>query len=189
MIRWLALFSILTAATALAADDRSRQALDTAVAHAAAAPFLSLQVLSASSLPESRLRWATWGEGVGKGQTVYLALLARHRAGAVRLWLKHYPEGYLPTIRLAHGWTYHKHPVLVLTFQYGAAVELLVMVGLDSRERPVLLDERMASLFEFRYGEGGLYILAHRAIDEPNLCFRPQPGNVGLMTVACPEKR
>lgn len=166
------------------------QPLDRLLEATAAQSFSGLQILEAEEAQPTHLRWVVWGEGVGEGQHVHLALFARARGRATKRWLMSYPNGYLPRIQLARRWRYGDAPVLLLIFQYGAAVEMLVAFGLDRHGIPVGLDERMAGRFNVRDTARGLRIigLGGTAVD-PTLCFRPRADAARLEAFDCPEER
>jgi hypothetical protein len=162
----------------------------TAEAARAAARFGQLSILSPESGDApSPLRWSVWDNGFGPDQAVDLVLFRRQGETATRAWSQRWPEGYLPRIRNIWNWQYEQQPVLMLVFQYGAALEHLELFGLDKQDRVVPLARAEATMFETRTSESGLRIVAGQSAGEPPRCLQYHPAPPRLTDVPCDVQR
>ena len=86
----------LAALALLAASGPQRDTPDLGVlgepARAAAASFATLAVADADD--SGTLRWASWGQGRGEGQSAHLALFGVRDGAAMPRWAISWPDGY-----------------------------------------------------------------------------------------------
>jgi hypothetical protein len=111
------------------------------ILRAASTQIGGLSIIRVSEDAGSRLRWAAWSERESRqAQIVHLALIALRDGRSVPVWSVARPDSYEPTIQRAWSWQYNGNPVLLFTYQEGAAAETLEVYGLDERGRPILLE-------------------------------------------------
>lgn len=156
----------------------------------AARQFEQLTVLSPEpGEASSRLRWAVWDNGFGSDQAVDLVLFQRHADSPERLWSQRWPGGYLPRIQNAWNWQYESRPMLLLIFQYGAALEHLELFGLDKQGLVIPLARAEATFFETHVTEAGLRIIAGQGAGEPPRCLQYHSDPPQLVDAACNASR
>jgi hypothetical protein len=157
------------------------------VMQAAGADMDNLQVLSATTLSSSDLRWATWIAPAldgAQGPGARLALFRRSAGGAERIWDTVRPESYEPSLYIAYHWQFRGRPVLLFRYQLGAGVQDLELFGLDPQDRPKLLDHVEADIFDIRAVNG--FVIEGHNHPEPSECWTFSPEAAKLKPIACP---
>jgi hypothetical protein len=108
---------------------------------------------------DKQLRWAAWSQKSAQGMMVKLALLKNTATGPVVTYTLERKDAYEPDIKRIFNWRYGKHPVLALTYHYGAAAEQVELYGLAHNDQPVRLDQRSGEVVGWGISSGGEALL------------------------------
>lgn len=114
-----------------------------------------LHIIGADSYNDRRLRWATWGKRSKHGVSIVLVLLGNTQNGSLVLWSREYRDSYEPHITRLTSWRYGQHPILALTYRYGALAEQVVLYGIDINNRPIKLDEKLGEEIDWGINSKG----------------------------------
>jgi hypothetical protein len=118
-----------------------------------------LHIIGADIDNDEHLRWAVWSQKSAQGMMVKLALLKNTATGPVVMYTLERKDAYEPDIKRIINWRYGKHPVLALTYHYGAAAEQVELYGLAYNNQPVRLDQRSGEVIGWGISSGGEALL------------------------------
>jgi hypothetical protein len=128
-----------------------------------------LQIIGADVDSDKSLRWAVWSEYAAQGMMVKLALVKNTATGPVVLHALERKGAYEPTITRITDWRHGKHPVLAFTYHQGAAAEQVELIGLDTSNQPVQLDQRLGEIVGWAISPQGQTLLGIYARPESRL--------------------
>ncbi|NVN90409.1 MAG: hypothetical protein HXX11_07360 [Desulfuromonadales bacterium] len=147
-----------------------------------------LHVIGVDSDADHQLRWATWGKHSKHGMSTVLALMKKTRNGVTILWLKEKLDSYEPGLLRLTSWRYGQHPVLALSYRYGALAEQVEFYGLDAKNGPVKVGEGLGEDIEWSVnskGEGLLNIYSKSGDHMLPTCYRWENKKQQLERVDC----
>jgi len=147
-----------------------------------------MHIIGVESDKDQELRWATWGKRSKHGPSIVLALLKKTKKGVSVLWSIEKLDGYEPAIKRIPSWRYGRHPVLALTFQYGALAAQVELYGLDEKERPTPIVEKLGESIEWSvssHGEELMNIYSNSADQIIQHCYRWEKIRQRLEQVKC----
>lgn len=123
-------------------------------------PTLSeLHIIGVDVNSDKHLYWAAWCEESKQGTLINLALLSSTSSTEPNIILKK-QDAYEPTITRIDNWKYKQHPILALTYQQGAAAKQIELYGLDNKDSPRLLDQRLGEEIHWRIDSDGKTLLS-----------------------------
>jgi hypothetical protein len=150
-------------------------------------PFSGLNIEAANS--SGSLRWAAWGEGPAGSQTVRLALLDTAGTTTTALWATAWPDAYGAALRPTPEWQFAGHQLMAITMQFGAAAEQIDIYGLDEKNQPVRLAEKLGAAIGWAADSSGDLILIVYSMPDSALvpaCFGWNPATSQLSPASCP---
>jgi len=151
-------------------------------------PFSGLMIEDANEA--GSLRWAAWGEGPAGSQTVRLALLSTASASTTALWATAWPDAYGAALRPTPEWQFADHQIMAITMQFGAAAAQVDLYGLDAKNRPVRLAEKLGAAIGWAVDSSGDLILIVYSMPDSALvpaCFGWSPVASQLAPATCPN--
>ncbi len=149
--------------------------------------FSGLSVEDANA--SGSLRWAAWGDGPAGSQTVRLALLDAAGTRTAALWATAWPNAYGAGLRPTPEWQFAGHQVMAITMQFGAAAEQIDVYGLDTKNQPVRLAEKLGAAIGWAVDSSGDLILIVYSMPDSALvpaCFGWNPATSQLAPASCP---
>jgi hypothetical protein len=150
-------------------------------------PFSGLNIEDAN--PSGTLRWAAWGDGPAGSQTVRLALLDPAPSSTMALWATAWPDAYGAALRPTPEWQFAGHQLMAITMQFGAAAEQIDLYGLDARNQPVRLAEKLGAAIGWAVDSSGDLVLIVYSMPDSALvpaCFGWNPATSQLAPANCP---
>ena len=114
-----------------------------------------LHIIGVDSDNDQSLRWVTWGNRSKKGMTTVLVLLKKGKTESPVLWSREFYDCYEPNLIRLTGWQYGQHPIVALTYRYGALAEQVEIYGLDKKNRPVKIGEEFGEAIEWSINSSG----------------------------------
>jgi hypothetical protein len=139
-------FSILISSIAYSADEIKLSPADPI---AQTMIVLNGRVSIAEANDNGEMRWATWEDKSDKSKGVYLSLYSIEKKTAKQLWSTSWPDAYRPVMRVLTEWTWHDHPTVAVTMQFGAAAAQVDLYGLDGNNKAIRLAEILTSDIEW----------------------------------------
>jgi hypothetical protein len=147
-----------------------------------------LHIIGVDSDNDQQLRWATWGNRSKHGMSIVLALLKKTQNGVSILWSREKHHSYEPHLTRLTSWRYGQHPILALTYRYGALAEQVELYGLDAKNQPVKLGEELGEEVEWSInsvGEGLMSVYSNPEGHIVPTCYRWEKKRQRLEKVEC----
>jgi hypothetical protein len=114
------------------------------------AQYKNVQILGADTEDDNQFSWISWSHRIGGESSVTLMLLQNAPSGPLTVLNEQVKDAYEPNITRVDKWRYNGHPVLVLTYQQGAAAVETLLYGIDRNQRPIRLETRLAERITWR---------------------------------------
>jgi len=151
-------------------------------------PFSGLSMANANF--SGSLRWTAWAEGPARSQTVRLALLDTAPITSAAIWATAWPDAYGAGLRPAPEWQFAGHQLMAVTMQFGAAAAQIDFYGLDAKNQPVRLAEKLGAAIGWAVDSSGDLILIVYSMPDSSLvpaCFGWNPTTSQLAPATCPS--
>lgn len=147
-----------------------------------------LHVIGVGSDNDQQLRWATWGNRSKHGMSIVLALLKKTQNDVSVLWSKEKHDTFEPNLTRLTSWRYGQHPILALTYRYGALAEQVELYGIDAKNRPVKLGEELGEEVKWSInsaGEGVMNVYSKPKGHIVPICYRWNKKHQRLEKIEC----
>ena len=110
--------------------------------------------------------------GVAQRWSTHLVLLRQTVVTVQPVWHSRRPDGYEPVLRVLP-WVMHSHPVLLLQFQYGAALMRMELYAVQLNGLPAMRGSVEGSWIDLSHNGPDLILTAHASSDlqDPPRCY------------------
>lgn len=160
----------LSASPSMAASGKAVPGEDNRILKSVAFSDMSeLHIIGADVDNDENLRWAVWSQTSAQGMVVKLALIKKTAGKPIVLGTVSHKDAFEPDIKRVVQWRYGKHAILAFTYHTGAAAQQVELYGLDEKNQPVLLDQRLGEVIGWSIGSQGQTMLCVYAKPESRL--------------------